>query len=229
MKLNYGIIQKFAFGVSYTEKSDDKIIFSRFSEQERAVLSYGKEKSFTTAGVRLEFDTDSLHLKIATHTEGHIPHGRTFYSFDVYCGNNMIGQIKNFSGEPEYPYSQYTLDDRQKSFTLPAGMKRIRIFFPWSVRGMIKKIEIDDGSVILPAKKSRKIIMYGDYITQGYDAASPSLSYASRLADLLDADCINKGIGGSLFTPELAKIKTDFSARPYNRFVGYKRLEIFGI
>lgn len=60
MKLNYGIIQKFAFGVSYTEKSDDKIIFSRFSEQERAVLSYGKEKSFTTAGVRLEFDTDSL-------------------------------------------------------------------------------------------------------------------------------------------------------------------------
>ncbi len=60
MKLNYGIIQKFAFGVSYTEKSDDKIIFSRFSEQERAVLSYGKEKSFTTAGVRLEFDTDRL-------------------------------------------------------------------------------------------------------------------------------------------------------------------------
>lgn len=94
---------------------------------------------------------------------------------------------------------------------------------------MIREIEIDDGSVILPAKKSRKIIMYGDYITQGYDAASPSLSYASRLADLLDADCINKGIGGSLFTPELAKIKADFSARPYNHFVGYKRLEIFGI
>ena len=52
--------------------------------------------------------------------------------------------------------------------------------------------------------------MYGDSITQGYDAELPSLSYASRLADLLNADAVNKGIGGSVFMPELSKVKETF-------------------
>jgi lysophospholipase L1-like esterase len=49
------------------------------------------------------------------------------------------------------------------------------------------------------------MIIYGDSITHGYDATSPELSYASCLADALCVDAKNKGIGGEIFRPELAK------------------------
>ena len=210
MKLKYDIIKSLAFGVDYTEIQEDRVVFSRFSKQERNVLNYGKDNSFATAGVRLEFETDSRHLKIKVCVKGSNPHGRNFYSFDVYSNDSLIGQIKNFNKEPQYPYKKYSLADRQKTFTLSGGLKRIRIYFPWSVQGMIKEIEIDDGSSIMPVTHKRKIVMYGDSITQGYDSEKPSRSYASRLTDWLDADGIKKGIGGSVFLPELAGIKASF-------------------
>ena len=71
----------------------------------------------------------------------------------------------------------------------------------------MNEIELDDEAIITPIRKLRKVIMYGDSITQGYDAAKSSLSYASRLADTLNADVVNKGIGGSVFMPELARCK----------------------
>lgn len=207
MKLEYELIKTLAFGVEYVKTENDKIIFSRFTKQERNALSYGRDNSFSTAGVRIEFETDSKYLKIATSVKESNPDGRNFYSFDVYCNGSMVGQIKNFNNMPQYPYKKYNIADRQKSFFLKAGLKHIRICFPWSVQGMIREIELDDGAIITPIRKPRKVIMYGDSITQGYDAAKSSLSYASRLADMLDADVINKGIGGSVFMPELTKHK----------------------
>ena len=53
------------------------------------------------------------------------------------------------------------------------------------------------------------MIMFGDSITHGYDALNPSFSYANRLADLLNADFVNKGIGGERFFPTLAQLKDD--------------------
>ena len=48
------------------------------------------------------------------------------------------------------------------------------------------------------------MLMLGDSITHGYDAISPSNSYASLVADMLDANAINKGIGGEVFWPQFA-------------------------
>ena len=209
MVLDYKTLKSVASGVSYIEEDSGRFIFSRFSKQERAVLSYGLDKSFTTAGVRLEFMTTSKHLNIEVSTELLNNNKRSFYSFDVYCNEKLIGQIKNYNKEPLYPYKRYSLNDRHKSFNLPGEMKKIKIYFPWSVKGMIRRIELDDKAVIEPVSKERKVIMYGDSITQGYDAALSSRSYASRLADFLCADITNKGIGGSGFMPEIADIKSD--------------------
>lgn len=117
-------------------------------------------------------------------------------------------QIKNYNKEPTYPYKNYSLNDRHKYISLGEGIKRITVFFPWSVRGILNKLELDDGAVIKSVSKKRKIIMYGDSITQGYDSAMPSRSYASSLSELLDANIINKGIGGTVFMPEIAGIKS---------------------
>lgn len=207
MKLEYEVINSLSLGVEYTKADEDKIIFSRFTEQERDSLTYGKDDSRTTAGVKIEFKTDSDYIRIMTKVKASNPHERNFYSFDVYCNGCMVGQIKNFNKEPRYPYKNYNLADRQKTFKQKSGIKHICIYFPWSVRGMIRKIELQDGAAVIPIQKKRTIIMYGDSITQGYDAAKPSLSYASILADKLNANVINKGIGGSAFMPELTKYR----------------------
>lgn len=209
MVLNYETLNSVAFGMEYIEENSGKYVFSRFSKRERKLLDYGRDNSFATAGVKLDFVTDSKHLNIEVCTENANPHGRSFYSFDIYSNDKAIGQIKNYNKEPKYPYRDYSLIDRHKRFVLGNGIKRIKIFFPWSVQGILRRVELDNGAEIKTVSKKRKIIMYGDSITQGYDAISPSRSYASRLSDLLDADIINKGIGGTFFMPEIAEIKSN--------------------
>lgn len=207
MILNHEVLNAIALGIECVAGNSGECIFSRFSEQEREVLDYGRDNSFATAGVKLDFITDSKHLNIEICTENANPHGRSFYSFDIYRDEKLIGQIKNYNKEPEYPYRKYSLTGRHKRFALGTGIKRITIFFPWSVQGVLRKLELDDGSVVKPVGRKRKVVMYGDSITQGYDSAMPSRSYASRLSELLDADIINKGIGGSFFMPEIARIR----------------------
>lgn len=210
MRLGYDTVRTIAFGTEYIIEENDNIIFSRFSDSERQALTYGHDKSRSTAGVRLEFITDSQRLDISVSVKESNPEGRNFYSFDVYNNDVMIGQIKNFEESPQYPYKKYPLCDSHETFRLSDKTNHVCIYFPWSVQGIINGIEIDDGATITPVIKPKKAIMYGDSITQGYDSESPSRSYASRLADYLGADVINKGIGGSVFMPELANIKCDY-------------------
>lgn len=170
-------------------------------------MNYGRDNSFATAGVKLDFITDSNNLNIEVCTEKSNPHGRNFYSFDIYKNAKLISQIRNYNKDPKVPYKNYSFNGRHKYINIGKGIKRITVFFPWSVRGILSKLELDDGSVIKSVGKKRKIIMYGDSITQGYDSAMSSRSYASRLSELLDADIINKGIGGTVFIPEIAGVK----------------------
>ncbi len=209
MILNYEALNKLAFGIEYLEEKSGKYFFSRFSEQERELLDYGRDNSFATAGVKLDFITDSKHLNIEVCVENSNPHGRNFYSFDIYKNEKLMCQIKNYNKEPTYPYKNYSFNDRHKYISLGKGIKRITVFFPWSVRGILSKLELDDGCMIKPISKKRKIIMYGDSITQGYDSGMPSHSYAARLSELFDADIINKGIGGSIFMPEITSLKSE--------------------
>ena len=53
-----------------------------------------------------------------------------------------------------------------------------------------------------PAAKRPQILCLGDSITQGFVAGWPSKCYVARLADALDADALNQGIGGHIFQSE---------------------------
>ena len=55
------------------------------------------------------------------------------------------------------------------------------------------------------------IYVYGDSITQGYDAVRPSNRYAARLADFLGAVEYNRAIGGEIFVPELVERELSLS------------------
>ena len=147
MRLKNETVCSLSFGTEYTIEKNNGILFSRFSHTERETLTYGRDNSYSTAGIRLEFETDSKSLKISVSVKESNPHERSFYSFDVYNNNVMIGQIKNFDKSPQYPYKKYSLDAKQGTFKLSDKINHICIYFPWSVQGIINEIEIDDDTV----------------------------------------------------------------------------------
>ena len=85
------------------------------------------------------------------------------------------------------------------------GDKTVCVYLPWAVQTIIQEVCLDDGSYVEPVKNKKTLLAYGDSITQGYDAFRSSNRYVGRIAAALEADEINKGIGGECFYPPLAK------------------------
>ncbi|MBQ6845626.1 MAG: SGNH/GDSL hydrolase family protein, partial [Oscillospiraceae bacterium] len=92
-----------------------------------------------------------------------------------------------------------------KSFSLGKGEKCIKIILPGTVKAELSFLELSDASYIDPLKFKKKALIYGDSITQGFDALNPSRVYSLKLCDYLDADGINKAVGGAIYEPALAK------------------------
>lgn len=215
MKLDIEKIKEITTGASVIKEEDSYICLNRFTEeQERLYKSVSEEfyvKSFSTAGVKFSFRTDSKSLFIKIRTSPFSP--RRYFSVDVFADGNPVGFIDNFSDTEllrDYTNSDYPLGDFSKTFEFVDGIKEVRVHLPWSMITVIEEISIDDGAFIEGIKPKKKLLAFGDSITHGYDALRPSNRYIARLSDLLCAEEFNKAIGGERFFPELAKLKEDF-------------------
>ena len=208
MTLGLEQIKSIAFGAAYIDEKEGRIALHRFTEEQEQLYQTVREdfyiKSFATAGISLEFLTDSRNLEILCHL---VPgSSQPFFSISVLVDGNNCDELK-MKFESQNNKSGYV----GKKFKLgnTNDQKLIAIYLPWSFAAQICKIELDDGAYVKPIEKQRKMICFGDSITHGYSAHSTHESYATRLSRKLDADARNKGIGGEIFRPELAAIKDD--------------------
>lgn len=219
MKLVLEDYKKITLGCATVAEENGKIRFHRFTEEEEILYKERDAKrgsNFSArctapAGVKLCFATDSKSLKIAVTTAAAT--SRSYFSFDVFENGKALGHLDNFNEEElleNYTEQEFPLGRHEKSFTLSGEKCEITVYFPWSVFIDDIEIELDDGALIEARKPQKKLLAYGDSITQGYDALRPANRYAARIADFLGAEEINKAIGGEVFVPELAKIKLDF-------------------
>lgn len=190
------------------ETANGRIKFHRFTEaQEKAYKDYSADfyrKSFATSGIRLEFVTDSKSLSMTVNVSSRLSSSRRFFAHSVYADGKLVGRIEREQDDhrPDGDFSG--------EFDLGEGEKTVRIYFPWSAISEIVSFELDDGSKIEPVEKKCKMLIFGDSISQGYDAQAPENSYASIVTDALEAEARNKGIGGEVFWPTLAAIRDDF-------------------
>ncbi len=205
MKLTYEQIREITGGVSYIEEINGRVLFHRFTkEQERAYFyrsSDFSKKTFASAGVFLEFRTDSENLFLAAHLNS--ASSRGFYGCDVLVDGKLTACEKG-----AFPEGSAECD-LELSASLGKGEKRVTVRLPWSAQTALESLELDDWASIKPVKREKNIIMFGDSITQGYDSQNPSMSYASRLCDALSFNAVIKAIGGEMFWPELAGMKDD--------------------
>ena len=215
MNLTFEQIKSITTGaVSVTQESDG-FHFYRFT-QEQAPLRQPRVRKFeekitSSAGVRLSFRTDSrtLYLRTAV-TSGS---ACNFFSFDLLVDGVYAGSLENFSHQ-EIPEDSRELvcelGTYEKTFSLGPGIKEISLYFPWSVTPVLEELSLEEGSSVTPNLPPKKLLVYGDSISHGYNTFYSSKHYVSQLARALDAQVFNKGIGGTTAFPEMALAKEPF-------------------
>lgn len=196
MQLTAQEIRSIANGAVEVSRENDGLRFHRFTKAQRELYA-ASSASQASAGVRLGFRTDSrtLYLKVLIAQCS----TRARFSFDVYVNGVLLDCLDCFTAECTYGV-------HEKTFLLGAGEKTVDIYFPDTVISRLQVLSLEDGAYFVPVRRKKKILMYGDSITQGFDVLRPSCSYAVRLADKLGAECFNKGVGGERFIPALAKL-----------------------
>ncbi|MBO5868733.1 MAG: hypothetical protein J6Q54_07495 [Oscillospiraceae bacterium] len=214
MKLTLEQLKEITCGAARILPEDGGFRFWRFTAHQEELYSQlrpviGKIKNYhptstSSSGIRFAFRTDSTKLRLQADVKRASP--RTFFSFDVWVDGAFFAAMDNF-GENPYPWgapkTPYPLGVHRWEIALPAGEKLVEVYFPWSVCPVIQEVALDAGASLTPVKRSKTYLAFGDSITQGYDILRPSNHYVTGLARYLDADVINKGVGGEIFFPAL--------------------------
>jgi len=215
MKLNFNQICSICLGAVRAKETEDGVRLYRFTEEQEEIYRRANadfyRKSFATAGMKLYFETDSCSLFMRVNvTPGA---SREYFSFDVTANGKSVGYLDNYSDvalPQDYTKIKLPQGEFSKMFSLGEGTKKVCVYLPWSVAVEIRELSLEENAFIKPIKPVKKLLAFGDSITQGYDALHPSRRYAARLAEALDAEEINKGIGGEIFFPALAESRDAF-------------------
>ncbi len=204
MELTHEQLSTLAKGAAFTElDGNGYTVFRRFTNEAKELYEVVNKdfarKTHATACVRLEFTTNSNALSFRYMTD--YASSRRFYYFDVFVDGVMVAHVGHENVESVI---------NKFEMKLPEGTHEVRIYLPNLTKLAITRFTLDDGADFVPLQKSCKYLAYGDSITQGYDAKYASQSYVNLLADKLDAEVINQGIGGEVFRPELVDLAPDF-------------------
>lgn len=216
MKLNLQQIRQITQGAIRVTEEVDGVHFYRFSESEERVYrgTDFERKAPSTAGIGMEFDTDGKRLTLAVSMMPST--SRYYFACDVFVNDEYLGSIQNFEDGGilgGYTEAVYPQGDFEGNFDLGEGKKRVRIVFPWSVMCVLREMTLSEATDLAPVKPSRRMLLYGDSITHGYDALHPSGSYASRLARALGYEGFNKAMAADMFRPALAEAESDVEAQ----------------
>ena len=217
MQLTFEQLKSVAQGAVRLTESDGAVRFHRFTREQEELYRRTDEgfyrKTFCTAGVRLEFRTDSGWIGLDAEVSKATP-SRTYFSFDVFSDGKPAGHMDNFPGgapSGAYVFETYPLGRFQKRFDLGPGEKTVSVVFPWGVGVGLHGVTLDDSSSVVPVRRDKTLLTFGDSITQGYDVPRPSDRFAAKLAEHLGAEEFCKAIGGEVFFPPLAETKEPFT------------------
>jgi len=203
MKLNLKDVAAIAHGALRVEDhGNGAIALYRFTEKQQDLYDHTKDfgnKARAASGIRLELATNTSLFSFDYHV--FTASSRRFYYFDVYVDGVMV----KHHGHEGLKEAKGTL-----SVKLGEGMHTVTVYFPCLFGVKVSNVTLDDGCVFAPVVRKTRLLCYGDSITQGYDATYSSQSYANLLADKLEADMVDQGIGGEIFRPALIDPDMDY-------------------
>ena len=215
MKLTNQQLASAVSGAVRTWEGEDGFHVCRFTREQTDAYQLRREdfhrKALSSSGIVIRFRTDSpfLNLSVTTHSGS----SRKFFGLDLLVDGRYVDSLKNFEDPTlgtHYVGLEASMGSFSKEFDLGPGEKNLALYLPWSVECVITDMSLADGASFVPVKREKKLLAFGDSITQGYDALHPHNKYITRLADFLEMEEINKAIGGEIFWPELPLMADDF-------------------
>ena len=213
MKLSLEQIREMTTGAVCVNEDENGVRFYRFTEAElEAHAQRNRRESvdiplymyYTAAGIRLRMRTNSTSLYLRAVCVGMNPAIQNYFSFDVFVNGVLIGFMDCLDNEG-------IEDIHEKIFALGEGVKEVQIHLPHSVAMAVQELRLDKGAFAEPIRPEKRLLCYGDSITQGYSAYRPSRTYPARVADALQAVCVNKGVGGDRTFAELLQEEDTFA------------------
>lgn len=147
------------------------------------------DRAVCTAGIVLAFQTDSDRLGVRLELDVQV-RPRNFV--DIYVDGI-------FAAAPGSPEPVDRIEDDVSLPGLAGSVREVEIHLPHCRRGTVCAIEIDDGAGFAPAPETPVLLALGDSITQGMNAAHPSLIYPAVMARGLGMTLFNQGVGGHKF------------------------------
>ncbi|MBR2311771.1 MAG: hypothetical protein IKA46_00575 [Clostridia bacterium] len=194
--------------VRTVDKGDGFLHLFRFTEKQVAfykTVNHPKktlffEKAHASSNIRIAFTSNSSFFSFDYYTTRAA--SREYYYYDVFVDGSLV----HHQGEEGVRIGAGTI-----RVALPEGEHQVTVYCPPLFSTAVANFTIDDGASIAPIKRSRRMLILGDSITQGYDARFPSQSYANLLADMLNATSVNQGIGGETFNPGMLDFDLGFT------------------
>lgn len=213
MELTYQQIRAVTHGAVRVREKEDGIRFFRLTEEQMEMFREDNpDIMHNCAGIKLVFRTNSRSLALKAFIEGTL-YWWPVYSFDVQVNGETIGHMDNFSHlenfVPEYDMKM-TYGQVQGRFDLGEEEKVVTVHLPWCKQFLLQQVELDDGAFAEPVQK-KKLLMYGDSITQGYSATRPACRMAAYLAAALDMEECNRAVAGTVFLPRVAACRDEVS------------------
>ena len=175
--LSYDAIRSVSFGAVNITEQENGLRFNKFSDfQIEEWTKYNRYKeAASSTGIRLDFYTNSSTFYFAASLNT---------KFELFIN----GESKEISSTGKF------------DVTLEGEQNRITVLFPnHQVNSTVGEVRIDDGATLIPYTYARKFLILGDSITQGYSAATDSLSWANRITRMFDADSVIQAISGGTF------------------------------
>lgn len=205
----------------------------RFSEDQMRALGscqawhpgLYRQMARTTAGVRVEFETDSDAVVLEVRVDGEPRGTRSVldrvdrnkpdapsdeqpsnphdgFSADVDGRHLWCGMPETGEALVELELAGSDPEDALGLQPLP-GMARTRKVCIWlpALRGCEVRDVYGDGSFVRPLSRHKNLLVLGDSIAQGFVSEDPALSWPALLANKLKLDLVNQGLGGQVFQP----------------------------
>lgn len=191
-------LKTFIFGAVDIFEDGDWVCFSRFTEKQSLWLKNNgfQNERYSSSGIRLELITKGGLLSFDYHSEKSTKGDLAIFGLEI-----------TIDGLPYYHIYKEELPITDKiKFEIPKhnDAVHVAVYFPLRASIKLKDVILPDDAQ--PARKDLKILTLGDSITAGAVCRHPNHCYVNLIADNLNAEVVNQGVGGARFFPDFIDV-----------------------
>lgn len=184
------------------QQTEEGIVPLRFTERQLGVYARQdnyRVRSLCPAGIRIDVVTDSDYVRFHYEIKDAC---RKWAYFNVFVDEIWVTDIGEEGLETRKAQFHFDIPsqpaDSAGNGRRPA--RRVTIDLPHSAEIVLHSFELSDGASVAPAPEpERRLLAFGDSITQGMDARHPASTYPALIARQLGMGLLNQGVGGYVF------------------------------